>query len=129
MRHPRRVALLFTFAAAAIGALTVHQTAARAQIDPFRSSYGVYESRDGAPPVLLGEIYRSDADPTRYAEHWVLYPGFVNPSGTNGVVMSIRPGLRAYRDLNDFFARVPFARGARYVHVDCLDTNERPVAR
>ena len=44
----------------------------------------------------------------------------------NGVVMTLRPGYSAYAGLSDFFARVPFARGSRYVHVACLDSAERP---
>ena len=129
MQSTRRVPLLLTLTGAAFGALALHGHTARAQIDPLRMSFGVYESRPGAPPALLGEIYREDTNPTTYTEHWVLYPGYVNPSGTNGAVIAIRPGLRAYRDTTDFFARVPFTRGSRYVHVACLDTADRPVVR
>lgn len=122
--------MLLTLAGVAFGALSLHGHAARAQIDPQIGgplrSYGVYEARVGVPPTLVGEIVRDGADRTTYTEHWVLYPRYVNPNGTNGVVLVIRPGLREYRDLNDFFARVPFERGARYVHVDCLDTEDPP---
>jgi hypothetical protein len=125
-RVPRRAA--FAAAAAAFGALSLHGGAAHAQIDPGVKSFGIYESRPGAAPVLVGEILREDANVTTYAEHWVLYPGYVYPSATNGVVMAILPGLTPYRGIADFFARVPFARGSRYVHVDCLDTTDRPTA-
>lgn len=129
MKLRNRIAVMLTLGGVAFGAMSLHQRPARAQIDPMRTSYGVYESRPGTTPVLLGEIYREGRDVTRYTEHWVLYPGFVNPSGNNDVTLEIRPGLREYRNAADFFARVPFTRGSRYVHVDCLDTEERPVAR
>lgn len=129
MKLTRRVSLLLVFTGVVSGALALRGRVARAQIDPIRVSYGLYESRPGLPAALLGEIYREDTNPTTYTEHWVLYPGYVNPSGTNGVTLVIRPGLREYRDSRDFFARVPFARGSRYVRVACLDSADRPTVR
>lgn len=129
MNTRHRVATLFTVGTLAFGAFALHSRSARAQIDPYRASYGVYESVRGGESVLRGEIYREGTDPTRYDEHWVLYPGYVYPSATSGVTLTIRPGLREYRDTADFFARVPFARGSRYVHVANLDTDERPIAQ
>ncbi|MDB4929314.1 MAG: hypothetical protein JWM10_1798 [Myxococcaceae bacterium] len=129
MKPSHRVPLLLTLAGVAFGALTLHGHAARAQIDPGLRSFGVYESRPGLAPTLLGELFREGADPAHYVEHWVLYPGYENPSATNGVVVTLRPGQRAYRDAADFLARVPFGRGSRYVHTDCLDSAERPTVR
>lgn len=129
MNTRQRIAMSLTVATVAFGALAVRARAARAQIDPYRASYAVYETVASGETVLCGEIYREGADPTRYDEHWVLYPGYVYPSATNGVTLTIRPGLRAYRDTSDFFARVPFSRGSRYVHTANLDTYERPSAR
>ncbi len=129
MRIRHRLLPALGLAAAVGAALLASSRPARAQIDPYRASYGVYESRDRAAPVLLGEIYRESTDRTTYVEHWVLYPGYVNPSPANGLTLTIRPNHRAYRDTRDFFARVPWSSGSRYVRVDSLDTDERPVAR
>ncbi len=93
-----------------------------AQITPdVKSSFGVYERG-----VLVGEIYRADLDVERYTEHWVLYPGYVYPSAANGVTVEIRGGLTEYRDLGDFFRRVPFGTGSRYVRTDCIDGTTLP---
>lgn len=127
--NPRRTLLSFGLAAVAAGALLASGRAARAQIDPYRASYGVYESRPGGEPVLLGEIYREDDDVRSYTEHWVLYPGYVNPSPSNGLVLTIRPNHREYRDARDFFARVPWSAGSRYARVDCSDDMPLPVRR
>lgn len=129
MNTRHRIAMLVAVGGIAFGALATQSRSARAQIDPYRASYGVYETTPEGETVLRGEIYREMRDPTRYDEHWVLYPGYVYPSATNGVTLTIRPGLREYRSTNDFFARVPFGRGSRYVHVANLDTYERPVAQ
>lgn len=96
MKLRNRIAVMLTLGGVAFGAMSLHQRPARAQIDPMRTSYGVYESRPGTTPVLLGEIYREGRDVTRYTEHWVLYPGFVNPFGNDDVTLEIRPGLREY---------------------------------
>ena len=94
---------------------------ARAQIDPYRVSIGVFQNR-----VLVGEVLRTDLDPEHYVEHWVLYPGYVYPSAENRVVTELRPGLRAYDSVEDFFRRVPFEKGSRYVKVDCTDGTTLP---
>lgn len=93
----------------------------RAQIDGGARSYGLYENG-----VLVGELYREDTDPARYAEHWVLYPGYVYPSERNGVALLIRPSLTYYRNLADFFARVPFPTGSRYIMSSNLDGTALP---
>ena len=75
---------------------------------------------------VVGEIYRIDPDPDHYVEHWVLYPGYVYPDAESGVITELRPGYRTYRNLDDFYARVPFEKGSRYVKVDCLDGTTLP---
>lgn len=127
MKIARRASLLLAATALASGALALRGHAVRAQIDPMRMSFAVYESRSGDAPVLVGELFREGADPSRYTEHWVLAPGYVSPG--SGVVMELRPGLRSYRDARDFLSRAAFPQGSRYVHVDCLDSTERPTAR
>ncbi len=126
MNNTRRVPLLLFTTGLAFGALALHGRAARAQIDTIRYASSVYESGPGGAPVLVGEILREDVSPSRYVEHWVLSPDYVNPGPTNGVVLQLRPSLHSYRDLGDFLSRAPFPRGSRYVHVDCADSTERP---
>lgn len=104
--------------------LVAHTTRARAQIDPFRQSYGVYQ-RD----QLVGEIFREDTDPVRYTEHWVLYPTYVYPSATNGAQVVIRPSGRVYENVADFEARVPWTRGTRYVETVCNESMTLPIRR
>ena len=99
-------------------------TRAHAQVDPLRQSYGVYERGE-----LVGEIYREDLDRAHYTEHWILSPAFVNPSGDNGLTLTIRPSGRQYENLNDFFRRVPWSRGSRHIESVCDDGTSLPVRR
>lgn len=92
-----------------------------AQIPPVGYSVGLYQGG-----ILVGEVYRQDADPSSYTEHWVLYPAYVYPNEKNGVVTELRPGRTDYRDLTDFLARVPWARGSRYVTSRCSDGTTLP---
>lgn len=99
---------------------------ARAQIDPFRLSYGLYLVGIDEKPVLAGEVYRDDADPANYVEHWMYYPNYVAPDLQNGLRVVIVPGLRAYEDARDFLARVPQETNARYEKVAVATYRELP---
>jgi hypothetical protein len=92
-----------------------------AQIPPVTYSVGLYQGG-----ILVGEVYRQDADPSSYTEHWVLYPAYVYPDERNGVVTELRPGRTDYRDLTDFLARVPWTPGSRYVKSKCSDRTTLP---
>lgn len=124
----RWIVSVFVFAAA-LGGLLSRRGTARAQIDPQRQSIALYEARQGSMPVLVGEVYREGADPTRYTEHWVLYPNYVYPSERTDHAVTLAGAHAEYRDAADFLARVPFERGARYARVACADTAERPALR
>lgn len=121
----RWIVSVFVFAAA-LGGLLSRRGTARAQIDPQRQSLALYEARQGAMPVLVGEVYREGADPSRYTEHWVLYPNYVYPSERTDHAVSLQVGHAEYRDAADFLGRVSFERGSRYVRVACVDSAERP---
>lgn len=99
-------------------------TRAHAQIDPMRQSFGVYERGE-----LVGEIFREDRDPAHYTEHWILYPGYVNPNAENELTLTIRPSGREYENLGDFFRRVPWERGSRHVESICDDGTSLPLRR
>lgn len=92
---------------------------ALAQVDPgFHTIF-----QDG---VKVGEIYvpsRSDSE-SLYFEHWVLLPGYKSPSVRTGVATEIVPAANAYRSEADFFARVSFPEGARYVKVMAHESDE-----
>ncbi|MDB4929315.1 MAG: hypothetical protein JWM10_1799 [Myxococcaceae bacterium] len=108
----------------ALAGLAAPASPAHAQIDPNVRSYGVYQ-RD----QLVAEIYREDAGPSRYTEHWVLSPAYVYPSDANGVTTVIRSSGRAYDGLADFFARVPWSPGSRHVEATCDDGDALPARR
>lgn len=119
----KHLTLAATLTLALVGGVT-HATRANAQIDPMRQSYGVYERGE-----LVGEIFREDVDPSHYTEHWILYPAYVNPSGDNGLTLTIRPSERRYENLSDFFRRVPWERGSRHVESVCDDGTSLPIRR
>lgn len=94
---------------------------ANAQLDYNEASFGIYQRG-----VLVGEVYRAETDPSNYVEHWVLYPTYVYPNVTNGIVTTLQPGHTEYRDAKDFLGRVPFERGSRYVTATCNDGTKIP---
>ena len=112
----KNVAKLSAIVAALLLVALLAVPRAHAQLEPTKVSFGVYQ--EGA---LVGEIYREDTDTRTYKEYWVLYPGYVYPSEKNTVVTTIKPGLSFYSDAKDFFARVPWTRGSRYVSTLCSD--------
>lgn len=119
----RRRLLALPFALALLGVFAqAHR--AHAQIDPGNRSYGVYQH-----DRLVGEVFREDLDRAHYTEHWVLTADYVRPDAANGVTTTIRPSDRTYRDLGDFFARVPWSRGSHHVEAVCDDGDALPGAR
>jgi hypothetical protein len=124
MRHRRTASIVLAVALSLLGVAGLTRRA-HAQLDPgMNVAYAVYQNG-----VMVGEIFREDNDPRSYTEHWVLYPGYVYPSGANGVVTSIRASDRLYNNLEDFFARVPWSRGSRHVEAACADGMALPFAR
>jgi hypothetical protein len=115
--HSLRLALI---AAMAFGGALAHRPDAVAQVPAF-NEIALYQNG-----VEVGRVYRTDADPARYAEHWVLSPRYAYPSARNGVVTEMRPSGRAYATDAEFFRAVPWEQGSRYVHVDCADGTTLP---
>ena len=99
---------------------------AQAQLD--NGPHDIFQTDGFGNKVKVGEIYvpRRDAGTTNYVEHWVLFDNYVYPSAENRVVTTIRPSQLNYRSEEDFFARVAWGPGFRYVRVDCLDTDRLP---
>ena len=95
---------------------------AHAQIDP-----GDFIIRQNG--IQVGVIYvpQRDPDMTTYVEHWVLYDNYVYPGKDASLVTTITKSEKdEYRDEADFFARVPWGKGFRYVRVDATDTDKLP---
>lgn len=107
-----------TLAALALGLLA--PSGARAQLDP--GNFELYQ--DG---VKVGEVFVPDrAERARaYVEHWVLWPGYVNPGPRSGST-EIRPVALRYADTPDFFQRVHFPEGSRYVRIGALESSRLP---
>jgi len=79
--------------------------------------------------IRVGEIYvpEHERGGTNYVEHWVLYDNYVYPSSdTPSLVTTIEVGKNSYKNEEDFFARVAWGPGFRYVRVDCTDTDRLP---
>lgn len=119
----RKLALVL--AAALIAAVAAGLPPARAQLDPGFRSFDILQNG-----VKVGEIFRDPTvdppEPDRYLEHWVLFDRYVYPGERADVATEIRVGRAEYKNEKDFFARVPWRKGYRYVKVDCLDGTTLP---
>ena len=121
------VKITLSLMAITLVALAVAKTSAispRAQLDPT----GGYEILQNG--IRVGEIYVPERDPgtTQYVEHWVLYNSYVYPSKNQPELKTeIRVAQKSsYESEADFFARVPFGPGFRYVRADCTDIDRLP---
>jgi hypothetical protein len=95
--------------------------ASRAQLDP-----GSFEIRQKRRTV--GEIFVPARAPgaTRYVEHWVLFPEYAYPAPDDPTATRIGVSRRAYASDQDFFARVPWGPGFRYVTIDVAESSTLP---
>ena len=65
----------------------------------------------------VAEVFRDDLNP--HVEHWVLFPQYVEPSTSSHVVTTWIAGAKLYRGgTAEFFKRVPYEAGSRYLKVD-----------
>ena len=97
-------------------------TTAFGQLD--YDTYFIFEN--GAP---VGIIYVPDhtADPSLYAENWILYPNYIYPSAKNLVTMQIVPSTTVhYTSEEDFYKRAPWGAGFRFVYGTAHDTTTLP---
>ena len=98
------------------------------QLDPeggkVGASFDLYESGN-----KVGEIYVPGRLPgtTHYVEHGVLFPGYVYPGPKSLVTLKIVPKLTSpYADENDFFRRVRFDSGSKYIRVTADEFSQMP---
>jgi hypothetical protein len=111
-------------------ALLVVAAVALAQIDlgmKVGATFYLYESGN-----RVGQIYvpARAADARHYNEHWVLFLNYVYPGPKTLVTLDVVPAaVSPYQSEKDFFARVPFAPGSKYVKVTSDEFNEIPRVR
>lgn len=76
----------------------------------------------------VGEVFVPIYDPasTNYVEHWVLFKGYIYGGKDPSLVTTIVAGQNRYENEEDFFKRVPWGAGFRYVRVECTDTDRLP---
>ncbi|HVQ37439.1 MAG TPA: hypothetical protein VMS31_07900 [Pyrinomonadaceae bacterium] len=100
-----------------------------AQFDP--GLHEIFQTDGFGDPVKVGEMYVPERDrgAINYVEHWVLSDKYVYPSAEARVLTFFRPARNRYASEEDFFARVTWRPGFRYVRVDSTDTDVLPGRR
>lgn len=123
LRSIFRVRRCFAVACILLAALSII-TPAFAQLD-----YDTYDIYQGGNIVGIIYVPMRGADPSVYAEYWVMSDRYVYPSEKNPVETTIAPtnGYH-YTSLTDFLTKVPFGDGFHYVTVVAFDrtTLSRP---
>ena len=76
----------------------------------------------------VGEIYvpQHEREAINYVEHWVLFNNYEYPGKDPSLVTTIVAGRNSYESEEDFFKRVSWGPGFRYVRVDSTDTDKLP---
>jgi hypothetical protein len=94
---------------------------AKAQLDP--GDFDIFQNGR-----KVGEIFvpARSALQTSYVEHWVLFSDYVYPDRDLSLKTKIKAGRQRYASEEDFFARVPWGRGYRYVRIEATDTDTLP---
>jgi hypothetical protein len=99
----------------------------RAQLDPDVRIY-LYENG-----IRVGEVFVPERveGQTQYVEHWVLYPNYMYPGPRYIGALQVVPSMteKPYDSEADFFSRVPFEKGSKYVRVTAQEYNYLPVGR
>ena len=113
--------LLVSATLSVLFALALPATAAAVQLDP--GTHDVFQ--EGRK---VAEIFVPGREPcaTFYVEHWVLFDGYVYPSPQLPVVTTIKASRLRYASEEEFFARVAWGPGFRYVRVESFDTDQLP---
>jgi hypothetical protein len=82
--------------------------------------------------MKVGEIYVHWRQPeaARYDEHWVLFPEYVYPGPKNLEPVRIVPRAKSpYASAEDFFRRVEFVRGSKYIRVIADEYDQLPAVQ
>ena len=113
------IMLALSFAAQA------HPTAPRRQLTP--DVHDIFQRGR-----LVGIIYvpAREEGAVHYVEHWVLFDNYVYPGRDPHLRTTIALSrYRNYETEEEFFRRVPWGPGYRYVRVDSTDTETLPGRR
>ena len=118
--------LLVSATLSTLFALALSANAAAAQLDP--GTHDVYQRDQFQNERKVAEIFVPEREPgaTFYVEHWVLFDGYVYPSPQLSVVTTIKASRLRYASEADFFARVAWGPGFRYIRVESFDTDQLP---
>ena len=102
---------------------------AQAQIDPGGATHYTQLLFDHG--VQVGEVYILDRAPgqTQYAEDWVLYPNYAHSGPRFIGALQVVPGTLHYQSESDFFSKVPFPAGSKFVRVSAEEFSSLPVTR
>lgn len=95
-----------------------------AQLD--YDTYDIYQNG-----MLVGVIYvpQRGADPSVYAEYWIMSNKYQYPSEENQVTTEIRHARGYhYTSLADFLEKAPWGDGYHYVVVTAFDRTSKPMA-
>jgi hypothetical protein len=114
-------ALLLGAALCALFAAAPPARAAAVQLDS--GNHDIFQ--DGRK---VGEIFVPAREPgaTFYVEHWVLFADYIYPNRQLSVVTTIKASRLHYASEEEFFARVAWGPGYRYVRVESYDTDQLP---
>jgi len=80
--------------------------------------------------INVGVIYVPvrGADPSVYAEYWIMSDRYQYPSEKNPVATTIKSSRdRHYTSLTDFLTNAPWAEGYHFLTVEAYDRTTRPV--
>jgi hypothetical protein len=100
------------------------------QLDPGMKAGSAFDIWQAGNKV--GEIYIPARQPgvSHYDEHWVLFPDYVYPGPKNLEPVRIVPlAVSPYASQEDFFRRVPFKRGSKYIRVTADEYDQMPAAQ
>ena len=120
MRATLVLALASLSVIALLGFVRPFSARVEAQLDP--GNFDLYQ--DG---LKVGEIFVPFRDRTdqNYVEHWVLFSQYENPRENSGNTV-ISPAGQRYESAQDFFQRVPFGPGSRYVRIRANESLNLP---
>ena len=105
-------------------AVQARPAAARRQVSP-----EVHDLFQRGQRVGIIYVPQREEGAVHYVEHWVLFDNYVYPGRDPYLRTTIALSRFKYGTEEEFFARVPWGPGYRYVRVDSTDTDVLPGRR
>jgi hypothetical protein len=94
---------------------------AGAQLDP--GNFEIFQNGRKVGEIFVPERTKGQ---TSYVEHWVLSSDYIYPGGKLSAQILIKRSQRSYASVDDFFARVSWGSGYRYVKIEATDADKLP---